>query len=63
MRDDERLDRLQRGAFAYFVDQTNPENGLVADTSRTGSPASASRTRLAIFEWAATVDCQPLTML
>src|SRR6267154_6273269 len=40
MVDDELLDRLQRGAFGYFVDQTNPANGLVADTSRAGSPAS-----------------------
>jgi len=34
------LDRLQRGAFAYLADHTNPENGLVADTSREGSPCS-----------------------
>lgn len=34
------LDRLQRGAFAYFERHTNPENGLVADTSRNGSPCS-----------------------
>ena len=40
MRDDELLDRLQRGAFDYFVEETNPDNGLVADTSRSGSPAS-----------------------
>ena len=40
MLDDELLDRLQRGAFSYFVDETNPVNGLVADTSRAGSPAS-----------------------
>jgi hypothetical protein len=40
MRDDELLDRLQGGAFGYFVDATNPDNGLVADSSRDGSPAS-----------------------
>jgi hypothetical protein len=38
--DDELLDRFQRGAFGYFLEQFNPENGLVADTSRVGSPAS-----------------------
>jgi hypothetical protein len=38
--DEELLDRFQRGAFGYFVDCYNPENGLVADTSRPGSPAS-----------------------
>jgi hypothetical protein len=34
------LDGLQRAAFDYFVQHTNQENGLVADTSRPGSHAS-----------------------
>jgi hypothetical protein len=34
------LDRFQRAAFGYFLEQFNPENGLVADTSRAGAPAS-----------------------
>lgn len=38
--DDELLDRLQCAAFQYFLDHVNPRNGLVADTSRPGSPAS-----------------------
>src|ERR1700691_5812398 len=38
--DDELLDRLQRAAFDYFLSNYNPANGLVADTSRTGSPSS-----------------------
>jgi len=38
--DEELLDRFQRAAFGYFLEQVNPENGLVADTSRAGSPAS-----------------------
>ena len=38
--DDELLDRYQRAAFDYFIDNVNPENGLVADTSRPNSPAS-----------------------
>jgi hypothetical protein len=38
--DDELLDRFQRAAFGYFLEQYNPENGLVADTSRPGAPAS-----------------------
>ena len=40
VRDAELLDRLQRAALGYFLEQTRPDNGLVADTSRTGSPAS-----------------------
>ncbi len=31
---------LQRGAFGYITEYTNAENGLVADTSRDGSPCS-----------------------
>ena len=38
--DDALLDRLQRGAFAYFAENINASNGLVADTSRAGSPCS-----------------------
>ena len=33
-------ERLQRGAFDYFNDYANPQNGLVADTSRPDSPCS-----------------------
>ena len=34
------LDRLQRGAFSYIAEYTDDETGLVADTSRAGSPCS-----------------------
>ena len=34
------LERLQRNAFEYFARNTNPRNGLVADTTREGSPSS-----------------------
>ncbi len=38
--DEQMLDDLQRTAFDYFLEATHPRNGLVADTSRAGSPAS-----------------------
>src|SRR5665213_3436104 len=38
--DEELLDRFQRAAFGYFLEQYNSENGLVADRSRAGAPAS-----------------------
>lgn len=38
--DEDLLDRFQRAAFGYFLEHHNPENGLVADTSRPGSPCS-----------------------
>jgi hypothetical protein len=34
------IDRLQRAAFDYFRSYSNPDNGLVADTSRATSPSS-----------------------
>ena len=34
------LDGLQRAAFGYFLENVNPANGLVADTSRDNSPSS-----------------------
>ena len=36
----EYLDALQRETFAYFVHEANPLNGLIADKTRAGSPAS-----------------------
>ena len=38
--DERMLDSLQRAAFDYFLKQTHPRNGLIADTSRPGSPVS-----------------------
>src|SRR5208282_1245303 len=38
--DEELLDRFQRAAFGYFLEQFNPETGLVADRNRAGAPAS-----------------------
>ncbi|MFM9882164.1 MAG: glucoamylase family protein [Burkholderiales bacterium] len=40
MDDDDTLNGLQRAAFEYFLTHTHPRNGLVADTSRAGAPAS-----------------------
>jgi hypothetical protein len=34
------LDRLQRSAFDYFIEYSNPANGLVADATSPGSPCS-----------------------
>jgi len=36
----ESLERLQRDTFTYFLRQSNPFNGLVADTTEPGAPAS-----------------------
>jgi hypothetical protein len=54
--DDELLDRLERGAFAYFIDHANPANGLVADRSRPGSPASIAVVGFALSAYPAGVE-------
>jgi hypothetical protein len=38
--DEQLLDRLQGAAFSYFLEHADPVTGLVADTSRPGSPSS-----------------------
>lgn len=49
------VDRLQRGAFSYFNDNINAENGLVADTSRPESPCS-----IAVVGFA--LSCYPIAV-
>ncbi len=53
--DDGLLDRLQRGAFTYILDYTNPKNGLVQDTSRKGSPCSIAVVGMAL-------SCYPIAV-
>ena len=56
MLDDELLDRLERAAFGYFVDEMNPANGLVADTSRKDSPASIAVVGFALSSYPVAVE-------
>jgi len=50
------LDALQRDAFDYFLKQTNLHNGLVADTSRPGSPASIAVVGFALSAYPVAVE-------
>ncbi len=43
-----RLDVMQRHSFEYFLRETNPDNGLVADKSQPGSPASIAAVGFAL---------------
>jgi hypothetical protein len=54
--DEELLEHLQRGAFNYFVEETNPANGLVADTSRKDSPASIAVVGFALSAYPIAVE-------
>ena len=50
------LDKLQRDAFDYFLKQTNPRNGLVADTTRAGAPASITVVGFALAAYPVAVE-------
>jgi len=51
-----RLDALQRHSFEYFLRETNPENGLVADKSLPGSPASIAAVGFALAAYPVGVE-------
>jgi hypothetical protein len=52
----EPLSTLQRESFNYFIHQTNPANGLVADKSREGWPASIAAVGLALAAYPVAVE-------
>jgi hypothetical protein len=49
---DTMLDVLQRETFQYFVEEVNPDNGLVRDRTAEGSPASITATGLGLAAYA-----------
>jgi len=44
----EDLDKLQRDTVGYFLRAANPDNGLIADSSREGAPCSIAATGLGL---------------
>ena len=54
--DEELLDRIQCAAFGYFLEEFNAENGLVADTSRAGSPCSIAVVGFALSTYPVAVE-------
>lgn len=55
------LDRLQREAFAYFVNEVNSANGLVKDCTRPGFPSSIAAVGLALAAYPVGVERALLT--
>ena len=53
---DDMLDSLQRDAFAYFVNEANPANGLVKDCTRPGFPSSIAAVGLALAAYPVGVE-------
>ncbi len=54
--DDEMLEKIQKKAFTYFLGETNPSNGLVADKNRQDYPASIAATGLALSAYPVGVE-------
>ena len=54
--DEVMLDRLQQSAFGYFLKASNPQNGLIADTSREGSPSSIAVIGFALSTYPVAVE-------
>ncbi len=50
------LNRLQHAAFDYFLKTWNPRNGLVADTTRDGSPSSIAVVGFALSAYPVAVE-------
>ena len=50
------MDALQREAFAYLVHEANPLNGLIADKTEAGSPASIAAVGFALTSYPVGVE-------
>ena len=59
--DDGLLDELQRDTFRYFLDESNPRNGLVPDNTRGGSPSSIASVGFALATYTVGVDRDIIT--
>jgi hypothetical protein len=58
---DKKLETLQRLTFDYFLKETNPENGLVPDSTRQGSPCSITATGFALAAYPIGVERRFIT--
>jgi len=54
--DEELLNEIERAAFGYFRQAVNPANGLVADTTRDGSPCSIAVVGFALSVYPVAVE-------
>ena len=53
---DDELARLQQDTFRYFAEEVNPENGLVRDSTRPGSPSSIAAVGFALTTYPVAVE-------
>src|SRR5688572_11271798 len=54
--DEALLERFQRAAFDYFLQDANPDNGLVADTTRENAPVSIAVVGFALSSYLVAVE-------
>ncbi len=59
--DEAMLDQLQEQTFSYFLNESNPRNGLVQDKTKKNSPASIAATGLALASYPVGVERAFLT--
>lgn len=59
--DGELLEGLQLDSFRYFLEESNPHNGLVPDSTRDGSPSSITSVGFALAAYAVGVDRNIIT--
>src|SRR5664280_2840381 len=53
---DAELENLQHKSFSYFLNETNPDNGLVIDKTAVDWPASIAATGLALAAYPVAVE-------
>lgn len=53
---DQLISDLQRDAFQYFVHEVNPDNGLIADSTKGGWPSSIAATGMALAAYPVGVE-------
>ena len=57
------LERLQRSTLGYFLEETNPRNGLVPDNTRDGAPSSITAVGLGLAAYAVAVERNVVTRI
>jgi hypothetical protein len=55
------LGKLQRDTFGFFLEETNPHNGLVPDTTREGAPSSITAVGFALAAYAVAAERRWMT--
>jgi len=58
---EQKLNKLQKDTFSFFLKETNPENGLVPDSTREGAFCSTTAVGLALASYTVAVEREFMT--